>query len=156
MQRRRVFHEVERWEFHRDQTSAMPHPVPLFNSTVLAAGRTSQETLHSSAFYCLRLGENEKIFSSWFQEYKQILASLNLLLSQTFILLRDVGEKDGHTQGDGYLDDSMPDERFSLSQVICSLRFLRRDDLHWPPPKSTAVSDKVISSNTLHQSVKLL
>lgn len=26
MQRRRVFQEVERWEFHRDQTSAMLHP----------------------------------------------------------------------------------------------------------------------------------
>lgn len=59
-------------------------PFPLFNSTVLAAARTSRETLHSSAFYCLCLGGNEKTFSSRFQEYKQILVSLNLLFSQTF------------------------------------------------------------------------
>lgn len=63
-------------------------------------------------------GENEKTFSSWFQEYKQILASLNLLLSQTFILLRDVGEKDGRSQGNRYFADEKPDERFSLSPVI--------------------------------------
>lgn len=50
-------------------------------------------------------GGNEKTFSSWFQEYKQILASLNLLLSQTFILLRDVGEKDRRSQGNRYFAD---------------------------------------------------
>lgn len=66
-------------------------------------------------------GEMRKPFPPGSKSTKHILASLNLLLSQTFILLRDVGEKDGHTQGDGYLDDSMPDERFSSSQVICPL-----------------------------------
>lgn len=93
-------------------------PFPLFNSTVLAAGRTSRETLHSSAFYCLCLGGNEKTFSFWFQQYKQILVSLNLFFSQMFILLRYTGAKDWHTQGDGWLRSSTPDERFSWSQVI--------------------------------------
>lgn len=83
-------------------------PFPLFNSTVLAVRRTSRETLHLCAFYCLCLGGNEKTFSSRFSEYKQILAPLNLLSNQTYILLRCTSAEHWHTQGDG----------FSLSKVI--------------------------------------
>lgn len=158
MQRRRVFQEVERWEFHRDQTSAMLHPHPFVQQHSFGSGtHFSRNTTLECFLLSTPGGKWENLFLLVPRVQTNFSFTKSPLLEPDFhFVARRRWKRWTHS---GRWVPRRLDARWKvlfISSNLPSLSFLRRDDLHWPPPKSTAVSGKVISSNTLHQSVKLL
>lgn len=158
MQRRRVFQEVERWEFHRDQTSAMLHPHPFVQQHSFGSGmHFSRNTTLECFLLSTPGGKWENLFLLVPRVQTNFSFTKSPLLEPDFhFVARRRWKRWTHS---GRWVPRRLDARWKvlfISSNLPSLCFIRRDDLHWPPPKSTAVSGKVISSNTLHQSVKLL